>query len=121
MLIGFQGFFVGCAVQYIHSTHKTIVLQNVELQNVELQNAELQNADFQNNELQNAELQSTELQNAESYRMSKYKTSNLTERRNTKRRKYMYSNLYEKFPWAFLPVNSVIREVVAEMKGYSVG
>jgi hypothetical protein len=34
---------------------------------------------------------------------------------------YLYSTLYEKFPWAFLPVNSVIEEVVAEMKGYSVG
>ncbi len=33
----------------------------------------------------------------------------------------MYSTLYEKFPWAFLLVNSVIEEVVAEMKGYSVG
>ncbi len=29
--------------------------------------------------------------------------------------------VYEKFPKAFLLVNSVIEEVVAEMKGYSVG
>ncbi len=48
-------------------------------------------------------------------------TSNFTECQNTKHRKYMYSTLYEKFPWAFLSVNSVIEEVVAEMKGYSVG
>jgi hypothetical protein len=68
-------------------SEERIVLQNVELQNVELQNAEFQN-------------------------IPNYKTSNLTERQNKKSRKYMYSTLYEKFPWAFLPENSVIEEVV---------
>jgi uncharacterized protein YjbI with pentapeptide repeats len=93
------------------------------LPNVELQNVELQNAEFQNTELQNAELQNAELQNVKSYR-----TSNLTKCRNTKRRilqnvenLYSTTTVYEKFPWAYLLVNSVIEEVAAEVKGYSVG
>ncbi len=55
-----------------------IVLQNFKIQNVELQNAE-----FLNVELQNAELQNVKLQNVENY-----KTLNLTERPNSKHRKY---------------------------------
>ncbi len=64
------------------------------LQNVKLQNVESQNAEFQNIELQNAELQKrriTEhwiLQNVKSYKTLKYKTLNLTERQNTKSRKW---------------------------------
>jgi hypothetical protein len=60
-----------------------IYVQAIVLQNVEIQNAELQNV-----ENTKRRIAYVKLQNVESYKTLKYKMMNLTERWNTKRRKY---------------------------------